>query len=149
MLTVPSATALPRPFLCPKRSYGRNSTRIRFAAPLTRFYRTEHRTASFLIFLDSSPSVSARASLMAEGVDGVSYGRNLSGEQHHPHHGPLLCNPSTGHVSSADHDDYRTVLCGYPVHTRSDSCVSFIDEFYRQVSLCTLEYRLIEPCRDS
>ena len=67
---------------------------------------------------------------MAEGVDGASYARSASHAVHRRE--PLLCNGSAG-VSSLTGDEYRTVLWGYPVRTRSDACVSFINDFYRKV----------------
>lgn len=66
---------------------------------------------------------------MAEGVDGGSYARSSS-HHLHQHDEPLLCGSTTVAVSE---EEYRADLWGYPVHTRSDSCVSFINEFYRQV----------------
>lgn len=71
--------------------------------------------------------------VMAEGVDGGSCA------PHPPASEPLLLfrdTPAIAVNSTEDDVDYRTDLWGYPVHTRSDACISFINDFYRQVRAC-------------
>jgi hypothetical protein len=70
---------------------------------------------------------------MAEGVDGGTYARSSSRRLHQ--HAPVFSS-DTADVSSGNADEYRTVMWGYPVRTRSDACVAFIDAFFRQV--CTV-----------
>lgn len=69
---------------------------------------------------------------MAEGVDGGTYARDSSRPLHQ--HAPVFSS-DTADVSSGNADEYRTVLWGYPVRTRSDACVAFIDAFFHQVCI--------------
>ncbi|XP_073396296.1 uncharacterized protein [Physcomitrium patens] len=85
---------------------------------------------------------------MAEGVDGGSYTRSSS---HHLLQQELSRISSNG-VSPAvsmNMDDYRNDLWGYPVHTRSDTCISFINEFYRQMLTYGAEREVILKATDA
>ncbi|KAG0627487.1 hypothetical protein M758_2G204800 [Ceratodon purpureus] len=87
---------------------------------------------------------------MAEGVDGGSYAQSGSYSYDHlPQDDPLVSGTEVGCVSSFDEEEYRMDLWGYPVHTRSDACVSFINEFYRQVLTYGAERQVILKATDA
>lgn len=83
---------------------------------------------------------------MAEGVDGGTYARDSSRPLHQ--HAPVFSS-DTADVSSGNADEYRTVLWGYPVRTRSDACVAFIDAFFHQVLTYGAERQVILKATDA